>query len=737
MSQVIINDVPPYTQASASAGQTVFGTNWTANFASDVIVYVTPVGFSPNDATQILSYPSQYSVSFVGALQQVQVTLVTPRALGDIVTITRMTPADRENLYTNTNFVPTMLNNDFGILTLVDQEDVLVNQSISPRYNYSATIISIVDTILPILGPDQIWVKNSANTAIIAVDRSSGGGGSGTVDTGLINELAWYAASGTTVNGLPTIPNGVLVTSAGGVPSISTTLPTGLTIPGFANAPVNTNITSMTGLTGYLQFPLGIKDANGNIVVGFVTAGAASVNYINIINGLTGGHPGISATGSDANVQLFLASKGGVIQFADNANTVAAETRYYNAGNAFYVGLKAPVLGASLTFALPASDGTAGQFLSTDGSGNLSFVSATGSGTVNSGLINQLAWYAASGTTVSGLATANNGVLVTSGAGIPSISTTLPSGLTIPGYQTTITPAALTDVDDTNVTLTLGGTPATALLQAVSITVGWTGTLSLTRGGTAASLTASNGGIVYSTGTALAILPGTATAGQILRSGSNTSPNWSLATYPSTSGTIGNILTSDGTNWISSPVATPVLTDSHIFVGNASNVATDVAMSGDATIANTGALSLTPIIAGGTFGDSSNVPQVTVDTKGRITAISNVAISGGIAVNNVTGTSAVMAADNLYVTNNAALVTLTLPATIAVGRRLLIRGSGAGGWAIAQPAGVTIHFGTFNTTTGVTGGLSSSNRYDCLELTCIIADTDYVISAVQGNPNWT
>lgn len=40
-----------------------------------------------------------------------------------------------------------------------------------------------------------------------------------------------------------------------------------------------------------------------------------------------------------------------------------------------------------------------------------------------------------------------------------------------------VTPAALTRVDDTNVTLTLGGTPATALLQATSLTLGWTGTL--------------------------------------------------------------------------------------------------------------------------------------------------------------------------------------------------------------------------------------------------------------------
>ena len=47
-----------------------------------------------------------------------------------------------------------------------------------------------------------------------------------------------------------------------------------------------------------------------------------------------------------------------------------------------------------------------------------------------------------------------------------------------------VVPAALTRTDDTNVTLTLGGTPASALLQAVSLTLGWTGTLSGTRGGT-------------------------------------------------------------------------------------------------------------------------------------------------------------------------------------------------------------------------------------------------------------
>jgi hypothetical protein len=60
-----------------------------------------------------------------------------------------------------------------------------------------------------------------------------------------------------------------------------------------------------------------------------------------------------------------------------------------------------------------------------------------------------------------------------------------PSGYNLSNFNNDlITPAALTKTDDTNVTLSLGGTPATALLQATSISVGWTGTLANSRGGT-------------------------------------------------------------------------------------------------------------------------------------------------------------------------------------------------------------------------------------------------------------
>ena len=62
-----------------------------------------------------------------------------------------------------------------------------------------------------------------------------------------------------------------------------------------------------------------------------------------------------------------------------------------------------------------------------------------------------------------------------------------------------VTPAALTKVDDTNVTLTLGGTPTLALLQAASLTLGWTGTLADARIASSATWNAKQDAITLTT----------------------------------------------------------------------------------------------------------------------------------------------------------------------------------------------------------------------------------------------
>lgn len=65
-----------------------------------------------------------------------------------------------------------------------------------------------------------------------------------------------------------------------------------------------------------------------------------------------------------------------------------------------------------------------------------------------------------------------------------------------------ITPiaAALTKTDDTNVTLTLGGSPSSALLAATSLTLGWTGTLADARIASAATWNAKESALTFSTG---------------------------------------------------------------------------------------------------------------------------------------------------------------------------------------------------------------------------------------------
>jgi hypothetical protein len=148
------------------------------------------------------------------------------------------------------------------------------------------------------------------------------------------------------------------------------------------------------------------------------------------------------------------------------------------------------------------------------------------------------------------------GSLTTSGAFLSTFTmtgvttVTFPTSGTLATTSQLVTPAALTKTDDTNVTLTLGGSPTTALVNAASITAGWTGQLGLTRGGTNASLTASNGGIVWSNATQLQVLAGTATAGQILQSGSSATPSWSTTTYPATNA-INTLLFASAANTMS------------------------------------------------------------------------------------------------------------------------------------------------------------------------------------------
>lgn len=92
-----------------------------------------------------------------------------------------------------------------------------------------------------------------------------------------------------------------------------------------------------------------------------------------------------------------------------------------------------------------------------------------------------------------------------------------------------------------------------------------------------------------------------------------------------------------------------------------------------------------------------------------------------------------MLVNNGYIPNNVGVVGLTLPATAVLGDFIKVDGKGTGGWNIGQNAGQTIHFLSQDTTTGAGGSLASTNRYNCITLRCITANTDFVVEAITGN----
>lgn len=537
-----------------------------------------------------------------------------------------------------------------------------------------------------------------------------------------------------TVDTIMGTANQVLVNGSAGVPVLGdVTLSTPQDI-GTISSPTFANLT----LGGASE----IRGSNGLPVLTILSLSSA-VNSIISHNQASGFYPGFSATGTDTDVGMaFVAKSAGSFTYTTTA-TSAIEYRT-GTGSQHITDFVFPDTSATRAVTWQDASGTVAYLsdipsgtpsaltrtddinvtLTLGGSPSVALLAATSltlgwsgqlsetrGGTAQSTYTLGDILYSSASNTLSKLAgntTTAKQYLSQTGTGIVSAA---PVWSTISGGD--ITGAALTKTDDTNVTLTLGGTPATSLLRAASLTLGWTGELSLARGGSNANLTASNGGIIYSTATAMAVLSGTATAGQLLQSGSSSAPNWTTTTYPSTNA-INTIMYASSSNVLGSISAA----NSSVLITSSTGVPSmsGALANGQLIIGSTGA---TPVVANLTAGSGISISN----TAGGIT------ISGtgsGTGFTEVTGTSQAMAADAGYVTNNAGVVTLTLPVTAAFGTAITVVGKGAGGWLIAQNSGQSIQVGNQTTATGVGGSLASTNQYDSIDLVCVTANTKWV-----------
>jgi hypothetical protein len=139
--------------------------------------------------------------------------------------------------------------------------------------------------------------------------------------------------------------------------------------------------------------PTTLVDANGNESI-ILVATASAVNEFTVANAATGNGPELRATGGDTDIDIELVPKGsgnvnitsGGLELGGNevlqeaTSSQQGQIRLYedtdNGSN--YVGFGAAAsIAANLMWTLPSADGTANQYMRTNGSGTLSFASPT------------------------------------------------------------------------------------------------------------------------------------------------------------------------------------------------------------------------------------------------------------------------------------------------------------------------------------------------------------------------
>ncbi len=234
---------------------------------------------------------------------------------------------------------------------------------------------------------------------------------------------------------------------------------------------------------------------------------------------------------------------------------------------------------------------------------------------------------------------------------------------------------------------------------------------------------------------------GQATSGFILTSTGNASlPTWQAPAASSISITgnsggalVGNAFTfTGGTTGLtfSGAGSTETLTGTLVVANGGTGIATATAYA--------------PIIAGTTATGPFQVASTGQATAGFVlTSNGNAALpswqaaGGGSSFTwTVTTVNASLVAANGYIANKAGLLTMTLPASGAIGDTIRITNMNtAVGWRIAQNANQFIRLGSSLTTTGATGYLEATALGDSVEIVCNVAgaSTGWIVQSSMGN----
>ena len=137
-------------------------------------------------------------------------------------------------------------------------------------------------------------------------------------------------------------------------------------------------------------------------------------------------------------------------------------------------------------------------------------------------------------------------------------------------------------------------------------------------------------------------------------------------------------------------------------------------------------------------------PYMAVATLSAGPGISIVNGQNSIAINNTAASLAWanISASQALVNNNGYIcvspggaLSLSLPATSAVGDIIEVVLDGATSWTITQGAGQQIRYGNVQSTLGAGGSVASTAQGDALKLVCVTADLRWVATSGVGTLN--
>lgn len=334
------------------------------------------------------------------------------------------------------------------------------------------------------------------------------------LDIGTVSSVdASGGTTGLTFSGGPVTTSGTLTLGGtlaianGGTGSTTATLARAALLPSYAG---NAN--------------KALRVNSGATDVEWVTDGGGTVTSVG--QTFTGGLISVAGspiTGAGTLALTVAGTSGGIPYFSSAAAWASSSVL---AANALMVGGGAGAAPATVTTgtgvltALAVNVGSAGAFVAFNGA----------LGTPSSGNLSNCTNYPASGLTGLGTGVAAALAINIGSAGAPVLFN---------GAGGTPSSMTATNLSGTAAALNIGGNAATA-----------------TSATTATNIAAgSAGAIPYQSGSSTTAMLAAGSSGQILRSGGAGAPAWSTATYPATAGTSGNVLTSDGTNWVSSAPA--------------------------------------------------------------------------------------------------------------------------------------------------------------------------------------